>query len=94
MVKMLKQKLSILRDCIFPIDTYGCEAWTIGNTNLKRINTLEMKCYRKILGICWHRAQDEQVNKRRTSSGRTMARELCEETKAENSLFIWKGVGD
>ena len=46
-------KLRILRACIFPIATYGCEAGTLGKTNLKRINAFEMKCYRKILRISW-----------------------------------------
>ena len=45
--------LRILRVCIFPIATYGCEAWMLGKTNLKRINAFEMKCYRKILRISW-----------------------------------------
>ena len=36
-------KLRILRACIFPIGTYGCEAWTLGKTDLKRINAFEMK---------------------------------------------------
>ena len=32
---------------------YGCEAWTLGKTVLKRITAFEMKCYRKILKISW-----------------------------------------
>ena len=48
-----KTKLRILTACIFPIATYGCEAWTLGKTNLKRINAFEMKCYRKIVRISW-----------------------------------------
>ena len=46
-------KLRILRACIFPIATYGFEVWMLGKTNLKRINSFEMKCYRKILRISW-----------------------------------------
>ena len=77
-----QQKPRILRACIFPIATYGCEAWMFGKTNLKRINAFEMKCYRKILRIL-DRVQNKQVNKKRTLSGRTMARELCEDTEGE-----------
>ena len=54
MVKILKPNyLRIVRACIFPIATYGCEAWTLGKTVLKRITAFEMKCYRKILKISW-----------------------------------------
>ena len=51
-------KLRMLRACIFSVATYCCEVWMLGKTNLKRINTFEMKCYRKILRISWteHRA--------------------------------------
>ena len=46
-------KLRTVRACIFPIATYGCEAWTLGKTILNRITAFEMKCYRKILKISW-----------------------------------------
>ena len=38
---------------VFPTALYGCEAWTINNTDAKRITSFEMKCYRKILRISW-----------------------------------------
>ena len=50
---MLKQNIRILRTCIFPVATYGCEACTLRKTNLKRTNAFEMKCYREILRIPW-----------------------------------------
>ena len=42
-----------LKACIFPIATYGCEAWTISKTDEKKITSFEMKCYWKILRISW-----------------------------------------
>ena len=38
---------------VFPTALYGCEAWTINNTDAKRITSFEMKCDRKILRISW-----------------------------------------
>src|SRR5579871_1338982 len=46
-------KLLLVRTCIFPIATYGCETWTLNKTVAKRITAFEMKCYRKILRISW-----------------------------------------
>ncbi len=46
-------KLKVLRTCIFPIATYGCETWVLRKLDIKRINAFEMKCYRKILRIPW-----------------------------------------
>ena len=46
-------KLKVVRACIFPTATYGCEGWTITKTDEKTIASFEMKCYRKILRIPW-----------------------------------------
>ena len=46
-------KLKIVRACIFPRVTYGCEGWTISKSCEKRINSFELKCYRKMLRIPW-----------------------------------------
>ena len=48
-----KTKLRVLETVVFPTALYGCEAWTINNTDAKRITSFEMKCYRKILRISW-----------------------------------------
>ena len=50
---MQKKKLRVLETVVFPTALYGCEAWTINNTDAKRITSFEMKCYRKILRISW-----------------------------------------
>ena len=46
-------KYKILKTCIFPVATYGCEAWTLSKLDTKKIKAFEMKCYRKILRIPW-----------------------------------------
>ena len=46
-------KIRILKTCIFPVATYGCETWTITRADEKKISAFEMKCYRKILKIPW-----------------------------------------
>ena len=48
-----KTKLRVLETLVFPTALYGCEAWTINNTDAKRITSFEMKYYRKILRISW-----------------------------------------
>ena len=56
-------KIRILESTIFPIATYGCEAWTINcKGDSKRITAFEMKCYRKILRISWtEKVSNERV---------------------------------
>ena len=50
---MQKTKLRVLETVVFLTALYGCKAWTINNTDAKRITSFEMKCYRKILRISW-----------------------------------------
>jgi len=46
-------KLRIIRACVFPITTYGCEGWTVGKAEEKKINSFELKYYRNMLKIPW-----------------------------------------
>ena len=57
-------KLKVLRTCIFPIATHGCETWVLRKLDIKIINIFEMKCYRKILRIPWisHRINSSMLN--------------------------------
>ena len=55
-----KTKLRVLETVVFPTALYGCEAWTINNTDAKSITSFEMKFYRKILRISW---MDKVTNK-------------------------------
>ena len=55
-------KVRILKCIVFPTATYGCEAWTINNTDSKKITSFEMNCYRNILRIPWtQKVSNEEV---------------------------------
>jgi len=44
---------------------YGCENWTIGSTDKKRLEALEMWCYRRMLKIPWvDRVSNKEIRKR------------------------------
>ena len=49
----LKNKVGILRTLVWPVVTYGCEAWTLKQADIKRIEAFEMFCYRRILRVSW-----------------------------------------
>ena len=47
-------KLLILQALVWPVITYGSEAWTIKKADAKRIDAAEMWIYRRLLRISWH----------------------------------------
>ena len=48
-----KTKLKFVRSLIFPIATYGSETWSISKEAAKKINSFELRCYRRVLRIPW-----------------------------------------
>ena len=52
-------KLSVVRALIWPVLTYGSEAWTLTETNMRRIEAAELWTYRRILRISW---RDRRTN--------------------------------
>ena len=38
---------------IFPVDTYGCESWTIRKAECRRIDAFELWCWRRLLRVPW-----------------------------------------
>ena len=42
-------KFHLVKAMIFPIVMYGCESWTIKNTEHQRIDAFELWCWRRLL---------------------------------------------
>ena len=50
---MKKNKLKFVKTLIFPIATYGSETLSLSNAAEQKINTFEMRSYRKLLKVQW-----------------------------------------
>ena len=49
----LSSKLRLMRSLVTSIFLYACESWTLTAELLRRIQAMEMSCYRKILCISY-----------------------------------------
>ena len=38
---------------VFPVAVYGCESWTIKKAECWRIDTFELRCWRRLLRVPW-----------------------------------------
>ncbi|KAJ8710368.1 hypothetical protein PYW07_009734 [Mythimna separata] len=46
-------KTRLVKTLVFPIFLYAAETWTLRQTETKKIDALEMWCWRKMLGVSW-----------------------------------------
>ena len=61
----ISSKIRLLRSLTISIFLYACETWTVTKEMDKRIQALEMKCFRRILGITYKdRVTNEEVKRR------------------------------
>ena len=49
----LVQNIHIIQAMVFPVVTYGCESWTIKKAEHRRIDTLKLWCWRRLLRVLW-----------------------------------------
>ena len=59
----LPTKVSLVKAMFFPVVMYGCETWTIKKAGHRRINALELWCWRRLLRVPWTARSNQSVLK-------------------------------
>ena len=49
----LPTKVHPVKVVVFPVVVYGCESWTIKKAECRRIDALELWCWRRLLRVPW-----------------------------------------
>ena len=49
----LPTKVRLVKATVFPVVMYGCESWTIKKAELRRIDSFELWCWRRLLRAPW-----------------------------------------
>ena len=49
----LSTKVCLVKAMVFPVVMYGCESWTIEKAEHRRIEDLELWCWRRLLRLPW-----------------------------------------
>ena len=47
----LPTKVHLVKVTVFPVVMYGCESWTIKNTECQRIDVFKLWCWRRLLRV-------------------------------------------
>ena len=56
----LSTQFHTVKAVIFPVVMYGCEGWTIKKDEHRRIDALELWCWRRLLRIPWTARRSNQ----------------------------------
>ena len=49
----LPTKVRLVKAMVFPVVVYGCESWTVKNTECRRTDAFELWCWRRLLRVPW-----------------------------------------
>ena len=50
----------LVKAMVFPVVMYGCESWTVGKAECRRIDAFELWCWRRLLRVPWTARRSNQ----------------------------------
>ena len=65
----LPTKVHLVKAMVFPVVMYGCESWTVKNTEHQRIDAFELWCWRRLLRVPWTAKRSNQSILKEISPG-------------------------
>ena len=65
----LPTKVHLVKVMVFPVVLCGCESWTIKKAEHRRIDTFELRCWRRLLRVPWTARRSNQSILKEISPG-------------------------
>ena len=65
----LSTKVCLVKAMVFPVVMYGCESWTVKKAERRRIDALELWCWRRLLRVPWPARRSNQSILKEISPG-------------------------
>ena len=65
----LPTKVRLVKAMVFPVVMYGCESWTVKTAECRRIDALELWCWRRLLRVPWTARRSNQSILKEISPG-------------------------
>ena len=76
----LPTKVCLVKAKVFPVVMYGCESWTIKEAECRRIDAIELWCWRRLLRVSWTARRSNQ----------SILKEICPEYSLEGLMLKLK----
>ena len=81
----LPTTVCLVKAMVFPVVMYGCESWTVKKAERRRIETLDLWCWRRLLRVPWTAKISNQSIQKEISPGCSLGRN---DAKAETPV-LW-----
>ena len=65
----LPTKVRLVKAMVFPVVMYGCESWTVKKAEHRRIDALQLWCWRRLLRVPWTARRSNQSIVKEISPG-------------------------
>ena len=65
----LPTKACLVKAMVFPVVMYGCESWTVKKAECRKIDVLELWCWRRLLRVPWTARRSNQSMLKEISPG-------------------------
>ena len=65
----LPTKVYLIKATVFPVVMYGCESWTVKKAERRRVDALELWCWRRLLRVPWTSRRSNQSILKEISPG-------------------------
>ena len=65
----LPTKICLVKAVVFPVIMYGCESWTVKKAERRRIDAVELWCWRRLLRVPWTARRSNQFILKEISPG-------------------------
>ena len=65
----LPTKVCLVKAMVFPVVMYECESWTVKKAECRRIDALELWCWRRLLRVPWTARRSNQSILKEISPG-------------------------
>ena len=56
----LSTNVHLVKAMVFPVVMYGCKSWTIKKAEHRRIDAVELWCWRRLLRVPWTASRSNQ----------------------------------
>ena len=65
----LPTKVRLVKAMVFPVVVYGCESWSVKKAERRRLDAIELWCWRRLLRVPWTTRRSNQSILKEISPG-------------------------